>query len=1278
MNARDPLKTGQHSSGFALIVVMSMVALITLLAVGLVSLAARSTATANARQASAEAKANAMLGMQMALGQLQATAGADTRATVPGDLFGAEGGSRHWVGVMDTVQRSGRGQGLPLVTMFDGRRPGDLTQDSRNAIRNWQQEQLIAWLVSTPTPQQPGDPATRPSLNGAVPDPITLGLARDQESGAPIPVEASRVPVGAEARGGFAYHVADENMKAPLHVADIPAPPELSSAERLASARGISAGATVLGDSPLGEPHRRLTLETIDLAGNAGGGSSMPSLATSGLESDFTVHSNSLLTNPRLGGLKVDLGGYMEQTGGAENSPLRLDLQSLGYGIVGDDISIVPGARYSMGGPVFGSMRGWWAMRDRMAAGADGVPTLPPMVAPAIGPGRANDEIPEGFHPLQHGAGRWLAREGNAPAAPGIAVHPVLAEARISFDFVHSAVDGSPNRRVQMLIYPRVKLWNPYNATIEGGDYVVCIPFRIADGNMTIFGGNPRPSLSINNLLANGAGMNAANQQDRFLVFSLPNVTLGPGETHVFTPDLRSVPGGTSTLPSTGLRPYARQYSHTNIALNVLTSSTSNSPNGAVFISSNQTYPPAQLGQNPSIRFNGAQTYRAEAVFLKADLGGGQARATDVLGLSGAASARRFPTLQAVYMSIAGLTDRMTPNEWDLVMQREASHPLRDANDPVLASGNVFAPLFWSRHWRMMHVDEQVSRFNNLDRTPTPGSFQAAWGSDYNARAALFARSPLQQAGAWFWFNMTPWIKTLESEQHSVLAAGTQSMGSYFGASPFWGDGPASPPLRRAVFYELPPVGGGPPLSLGQFRHAPLSPPYGWMPDNLLLRSRISPATEPDTTVIRPLIGMRAQNQWNDMETDYRYNARFTGLINGDLITRDQILMFDAAFETNRRLLDDFYLSSIPRDGSGRVDNGSGLRSANPRLAMSAANRERAAAHLTSLENEMVMLAAFQSIKGGFNVNSTSEEAWVAVLSSLRGDARDLAEGGSPVSNHPFSRLAIPWSAGTAPGPFSQEIYSGLAELSDDRIREIARAVIEEIRFRGPSLTLADFVNRRLLDVEIDTGTHVANDVRGHSYTPLSRVSNENTRNARRAATMGTIDGALHRAEINRDIANTEQNLSWATRYNYRSGRGAFGRIQHQEEFREGGFPGVVTQADILEPLLPSLVTRGDTFRVRAYGDVKSASGRTLARVWCEAIVERVPEYVLDQTRPGGNAPWDRPLLENVREVRGMPPFVEEDFRESAELAAINRQFGRRFVIRGFRWLTAEEVEGSL
>jgi hypothetical protein len=85
----------------------------------------------------------------------------------------------------------------------------------------------------------------------------------------------------------------------------------------------------------------------------------------------------------------------------------------------------------------------------------------------------------------------------------------------------------------------------------------------------------------------------------------------------------------------------------------------------------------------------------------------------------------------------------------------------------------------------------------------------------------------------------------------------------------------------------------------------------------------------------------------------------------------------------------------------------------------------------------------------------------------------------------------------------------------------------------------------------------------------------------------------------------------------------------------------------LLTPLAPFASARSDTFLIRSYGEARS--GTETARAWCEAVVQRTPDFV-DPATPRAAAAADLPA-------------------DSA-----SARFGRRFKILSFRWLAPSEV----
>ncbi len=92
--------------------------------------------------------------------------------------------------------------------------------------------------------------------------------------------------------------------------------------------------------------------------------------------------------------------------------------------------------------------------------------------------------------------------------------------------------------------------------------------------------------------------------------------------------------------------------------------------------------------------------------------------------------------------------------------------------------------------------------------------------------------------------------------------------------------------------------------------------------------------------------------------------------------------------------------------------------------------------------------------------------------------------------------------------------------------------------------------------------------------------------------------------------------------------------------------PDFVSGRHILTLLAPVLRVRSDTFTIRAYGEARNPlTGTSLAEAWCEAQVQRLPDYV-DPT----NAAADTPSHPD------------------------NVAYGRRFIVTAFRWLTPVDL----
>ncbi|MDC3284114.1 hypothetical protein OAV01_02455 [Opitutales bacterium] len=108
-------------------------------------------------------------------------------------------------------------------------------------------------------------------------------------------------------------------------------------------------------------------------------------------------------------------------------------------------------------------------------------------------------------------------------------------------------------------------------------------------------------------------------------------------------------------------------------------------------------------------------------------------------------------------------------------------------------------------------------------------------------------------------------------------------------------------------------------------------------------------------------------------------------------------------------------------------------------------------------------------VDGAFNINSTSVDAWKAQLSSLRGiPVYKLAP--PPLMQYqlnnndetPVVRFLREPLANDGPNSSWQNRWNDFRKLNDEEISDLAKAIVKQVKLRGPFLSMSDFVNRRL------------------------------------------------------------------------------------------------------------------------------------------------------------------------------------------------------------------------
>jgi hypothetical protein len=277
-------------------------------------------------------------------------------------------------------------------------------------------------------------------------------------------------------------------------------------------------------------------------------------------------------------------------------------------------------------------------------------------------------------------------------------------------------------------------------------------------------------------------------------------------------------------------------------------------------------------------------------------------------------------------------------------------------------------------------------------------------------------------------------------------------------------------------------------------------------------------------------------------------------------------------------------------------------------------------------------IAGHLMVEGPFNINSTSVDAWRIFFSSLKGKPIAYLDGGK-TPKEADSGDNVPVGMGTLPAglpastadtadPRDPEQWKGLRVITEDEIDALAQAMVREVRKRGPFLSLSEFINRRL---DPDNTDGMA--IKGALQAALDYDGSDN-------------EGP--EVTINRNFRSSTRTLdAEVSGIDFAFPDAARGPVAY-------GSSAYVDQADVLRHFAEQLTPRGDTFIIRTYGDALDQNGKVLARAWCEAVVQRTPDYV-DAT--------------------------DENHLKTSDLTSdANKRFGRSFQIVSFRWLNSSEI----
>ncbi|MBC2604410.1 hypothetical protein [Puniceicoccus vermicola] len=498
-----------------------------------------------------------------------------------------------------------------------------------------------------------------------------------------------------------------------------------------------------------------------------------------------------------------------------------------------------------------------------------------------------------------------------------------------------------------------------------------------------------------------------------------------------------------------------------------------------------------------------------------------------------------------------------------------------------------------------------ISIINSLQETD--GRFN--WLANVNQRARSMGRAWFEWNGGWS--TVPNWsiakANTADSTWKIDLLSSSPAR-SYIGPGRMPTTG-----TSEAILFNIPQV-DTPLISIGQLQHAPMSATgSGLEPSYPFGNAYADPRIQQDR-LLRPNTKSPASE----------------GSGAGMHLT-------DVSYLLNRALWDRYFLSGRPDLSTSQLQ--SWLDRHEPLPFAPLTFREG----FGPVDVEDFDLAASSLLnRGAFNVNSTSVEAWTAVLASLRDVEVDPETGisGAAISGTPYIRTPYVPGARNVSSRFDR--WAGFRSLTDNQVRQLADEIVNEVRARGPFLSLADFVNRTLEAYPDETGLSGTLQSAIDAYSSINMTVLSQDR-----PPVGTNSLPSGKDEVWK-VGAVDYFLQ-----NAAAPRRAFAKYPGRAKAAMA--PGFLSQADMLQALAPALASRSDTFTIRGYGESADfgSSGLAGGRVWYEAIVQRLPEYV--------------DAIGNAAEVRPVTGGT-------VNLTTMNQSLGRQYELISFRWLEADEI----
>lgn len=524
MRTNKPTHIPTTNRGFALVVTLSLMILLTVIAVGLLTLSSVSLRSSSQGEAISAARANARMALMLAIGELQRTAGLDTRVTARADLLDENnppvlGVWKSWEGV------NHNSEGRPIAPDYS---------DHKNA-------RFLAWLTS----------ASQDATMNQVPDTkntaLKVKLVGDKTVGTADPAKRqiflapTRVTVNQQ-RGNYAWWISGENQKARIPRPYEPATSNAANWSVLAKTHSVADPApfgldSLLTDASLKDPaamapsSKAITIKQADL---------LDSTAKVSQEyfHDLSVNSVGLLTNTATGGWRKDLSLLTENWDSLPSSNLPLfrvspekDLlftRPTGNALAAKSI-LYYWADYRRGGATsntaidrFPPIGSWAHLADYAT-----------LYKNAFSPTSATNVMSTKFRgtAINGSAGDFMHK---------VRILPVIS--RVQWIYAHKTKPSAttPGKYdLYLVVQPVITLWNPYNVELQGPDSLIfdlfgslppVIEYKVGNAPVTT-----KYTMQDDSTLANALSRGIKGAISGRSKYSVEAGTFAPGETRVFS-----------------------------------------------------------------------------------------------------------------------------------------------------------------------------------------------------------------------------------------------------------------------------------------------------------------------------------------------------------------------------------------------------------------------------------------------------------------------------------------------------------------------------------------------------------------------------------------------------------------------------------------------------------------------------------------------------------------------------------------------------------------------